>query len=404
MIWVGIDWSDQVWDYHALGPARKALVVGQVKPGFSGMAELFEKLEAHGHPSEIAVAIETKHGPAVQALLDRGYRVYPVNPRASQKFREAMHLAGDKTDPIDAETLARLLATFHEKLHPLKPDAPEIVALRIACEDRLRLVKEHTAKLHELNDLLKAYYPAVPGLFAEMDSQAALAFLEDFPTQDMMRTLTPTRLRGWLKRQGYPCPQRIPEMLEHLGRPVLPVAAHLQQAKRPRIRYLARSLAALGEELREREDQIKGDLDQLPEADWIRSLPGAGPALAPALLACVGRDKDRFAHVGQARALFGTAPVTEQSGTWRYVHFRFGCWKFARRTFHLFAASSLATCGWARELYQRQRDRGHSHNQALRALAHKWVKIILALQRTGQLYNEAVFRNSQRRDLLKATP
>jgi transposase len=404
MIWVGIDWSDQVWDYHAWGPQGKALVVGQVKPGFSGMADLFGKLEVHAPADQIAVAIETKHGPAVQALLDRGYRVYPVNPRASQKFREAMHLAGDKTDPMDAETLARLLATFHEKLHPLKPDAPELVALRIACEDRLRLVKEHTAKLNELQDLLKAYCPAFLGFFADLDSQVALAFLEEFPTQEMMRSLTPTRVRGWLKRRGYPCPQRIDAMVEHLRRPVLPVAAHLQDAKRPRIRYLARALAALGEELRECDDQINHDLDRLPEADWIRSLPGVGLALGPALLACLGRDPNRFAHVGQARALFGTAPVTEQSGARRSAHFRRGCWKFARRTFQLFAQSSLATCGWANEFYHRQRDRGRSHHQALRALAHKWVKILLALQRTGLPYNEAVFRNSQRRYLLKATP
>jgi len=133
MIWVGIDWSEKAWDYHAEDEGGEELARGQVEPGLAGLAELFRTLEAHGRAHEIAVAIETKHGPAVQALLDRGYRVYPVNPKASERFREAMHLGGDKSDPIDAETLARLLAALHQTLHPLTPDAPEIVALRLAC-------------------------------------------------------------------------------------------------------------------------------------------------------------------------------------------------------------------------------------------------------------------------------
>jgi transposase len=216
-----------------------------------------------------------------------------------------------------------------------------------------------------------------------------------------MLALSERRLINWLKRRHYPGSRRFEQMVEVLKQPALPVAEHLQQAKKPLIRYLACSLQTLNVEIAERDKQINDTLDDLPEADWIRSLPGAGKVLAPALLACLGRDPHRFDDIGQARALMGTAPVTKASGKSHVVHFRQGCWKFARRTLQLFADKSRFQCAWAQRFYQKQRDSGHSHHQSLRALAHKWLKILLAMRRTGTLYNESIFVNSQRRYLLK---
>jgi len=52
--------------------------------------------------------------------------------------------------------------------------------------------------------------------------------------------------------------------------------------------------------------------------------------------------------------------------------------------------------------FDRQRAAGKGHHAALRALAHKWLRIILAMQRSGERYNESQFTNSQKRYLLNA--
>ena len=127
--------------------------------------------------------------------------------------------------------------------------------------------------------------------------------------------------------------------------------------------------------------------------------------MAPAILACVGRDPERFETPAGAQAFMGTAPVTKSSGHRRSVKFRHGCWKFGRRTLQLFADRSRHGCAWAQRLYQKQRDSGHTHHQALRALAHKWVKIILAMKRTACPYIEAAHVDNQQRYLFnKPTP
>lgn len=401
MLFGGIDWSDQALDFHLRTADGEVLTEGRVPPNVEGLAELFTALEAHGRAEEIGIAIETAHGAWVQPLLDRGYRLYPVNPKTIESFRKALSVAGNKSDRIDRKVLAMFLATFHQDLRVLQPDDPEIISLRIACEDRVRLVEERKDKINQLQSVLKAYYPAFLGLFGRMRSQITLRFLRQFPTQNQMLAFSPRRLRSWLRRHSYTGLRRIDEMMDVLERPVLSVPDHLQQAKAPLIRYLACSLMALNAEIAERERQITQQFNDLPEADWAGSLPGAARSLAPALLACLGRDPQRFPTTADAQAFMGTAPVTKASGNSRVVHFRRGCWKFARRTLQLFANQSRRLCPWAREFYEDQRAAGHGHQAALRALAHKWLKIILAMKRTGTPYNEALFINSRRRYLLK---
>ncbi len=401
MLFAGIDWGDESLDYHLRTPAGKVLAQGRVTPDPDGMADLFVALEASARPGEIAIAIETSHGAWMQALLDRGYLIYPVNPKAVDRFREAMSANGDKSDKIDRRVLAIFLATFHQTLRPLQPDDPEIVSLRIACQDRVRLVEERTAKLNELRSILKVHYPAVLPLFADLGSIIALKFLQKYPTQNRMRTLTERRLRSWLRRHHYSWPTRVDQMVACLKQPVLPIADHLQEAKASLIQYLAGSLILLQAEIAKRQKAITEDFVQLPEADWVQSLPGAGTILAPAILACIGRDKERFETPADAQAFMGTAPVTKASGTSRSVRFRRGCWKFGRRTFQLFAEQSRRQCAWADRFYQKQRGSGHKHHQALRASAHKWLKIILAMQRNNARYIEAVFVESQQRYLSK---
>ena len=63
---------------------------------------------------------------------------------------------------------------------------------------------------------------------------------------------------------------------------------------------------------RERIEELFG---RHPDHDLFGSLPGAGPKLAPRLLAEIGDDRARFGEDAQAlQYLAGTAPVTRRSG------------------------------------------------------------------------------------------
>jgi hypothetical protein len=83
MLFAGIDWSDQSLEYHLRTSDGQVLVEGRVRPDAAGLAELYLALDDHAAPAEIGIAIEATHGAWVQALLDRGYQLYPVNPKTA---------------------------------------------------------------------------------------------------------------------------------------------------------------------------------------------------------------------------------------------------------------------------------------------------------------------------------
>ncbi len=52
----------------------------------------------------------------------------------------------------------------------------------------------------------------------------------------------------------------------------------------------------------------------LPDYALFRGLPGAGPHLAPRLLAAFGEQRERFHGADELQKYSGIAPVTERSG------------------------------------------------------------------------------------------
>ncbi len=90
------------------------------------------------------------------------------------------------------------------------------------------------------------------------------------------------------------------------------------------------------------------------DAALFASFSGAGPALAPRLLAAFGSDRSRFEDAEEVQKWSGIAPVTRNSGRSSRVVWRRGCPKFIRQTFHEFAACSIPQSPWARAYYLQQ--------------------------------------------------
>jgi Transposase IS116/IS110/IS902 family len=134
-----------------------------------------------------------------------------------------------------------------------------------------------------------------------------------------------------------------------------------------------------------------------PDHDLFGSLPGAGPKLAPRLLAEMGEDRERFADDPQnLQCLAGSAPVTRRSGKYRSCHKRWACDKHLRYALHLFSEKSLKRCVWAQIYYQHHRQKNQSHANALRGLGNRWLKIIYQrwLQRTPTMPSSITATNS----------
>src|SRR6202022_1330940 len=82
--------------------------------GGPGIEELCDWLIARtgATPEVIGVAIEMTQGPLVEALLERGFCVYGINPKQLDRFRDRFTVAGAKDDRREAQVLADSLRTI----------------------------------------------------------------------------------------------------------------------------------------------------------------------------------------------------------------------------------------------------------------------------------------------------
>jgi len=156
------------------------------------------------------------------------------------------------------------------------------------------------------------------------------------------------------------------------------------------LRPLARSIAGY-------DRRLKQLMHQHPDAGLYDTLPGAGDALAPRLLAAFGEDRSRMDSAAAMQCLSGIAPVTRRSGKRSTVQRRWACAKFLRQTFHEFAHHSRYHSAWAKAFYKFQRDKGKGHHAAVRALAFKWLRILFRCWKTRTVYDEAVYLNTLNR-------
>ncbi len=119
--------------------------------------------------------------------------------------------------------------------------------------------------------------------------------------------------------------------------------------------------------------------------------------VASRLLTAFGEQRERYASAAEFQKCAGIAPVTERSGQKSWVHWRWQCSAFLRQTLVEWAAETISRSFWAGTYYRQQRDKGSSHQAAVRALAFKWTRILFRCWKTKTPYDESTYLNALRR-------
>ena len=114
-------------------------------------------------PAQIVVAIEIPHGPVVDSLLDRGFRVFSINPKQLDRFRDRFSPAGAKDDRRDARVLADALRTDPDCLRELDPLDGSVVELREWSRMSDELTTERTRLTNQVRAAVVAVLPAGSG-------------------------------------------------------------------------------------------------------------------------------------------------------------------------------------------------------------------------------------------------
>src|SRR6202166_2055928 len=387
---VGIDSGDQkhVWGVQAAGSEKRES--GELEHTPEAVEAWVGQLCERFAQGLIAVALEQSRGALVFMLTKYEFlHLFPVPSTMSASMRKALYPSGSKDDPRDADLLLDLLLQHRDKLHRLSPDTEATRRVQNLVEERRHLVEEKTAQSNRLTNHLKIYFPQMLEWFDRLDTELVCALLEQWPTLEELQKVPPSRLRAFFRKQRCHYPELVERRLVGI-RQAMPAIRDraVIEAKSAVVKVSVQVIRSLIRGVAELDRKIEEAAAAHPDFFIFESLPGAGAVLAPRLLAALGSQRERYANAAEVQAYSGIAPVTEQSGKKKWVHFRWACPKFLRQSFHEWAGHSIAHSQWARSYYQQQRERGKGHHAAVRGLAFKWIRIMFRCWQDGAAYDE----------------
>ena len=397
---VGIDWGST--SHHGcLLDANGSVRGSQAFPhGGAGQAALIGWLldETGAAPGEIAVAIETPHGPVVEGLLVAGFAVHAIGPAQIRSSRRRYVSSGAKDDPRDAWMLGRALRADPDLFRRLHLEDSLVLQLRERTRTVNELTGQRTRLCHQIRQQLWRYYPqllAIPNLLNQLTHPWLVELWSKAKTPaEALRLRLPT-LAKLLKKHGI---RRLnaASLREILRAPALTVAPGTAEAACRALHGLFAQahttnqlLAQAREDVREllkAFSQEHADPQRPDDLTILLSLPGVGVSVLGTLFA-EAFDLLRRRDYPALRARSGVAPVSIGSGNTRWEVRRLAVQHELRNALYHWARVAAQHDPLSKARYRALRARGYSHGRALRTVGDRLLGVACAMLNNGTLYD-----------------
>lgn len=422
---VGIDWGSATHHVEVADATGRPVAAFSVEHSPSGLSELVTRFTTYAGDrlERIAVAIEVPRGALVEALLERGIAVFTVNPKQLDRFRDRFSVAGAKDDALDARVLGSAVRTDQALFHRVATDEPQVIQLRELTRADAVLQREWQDLTNRLRELVHRIAPSWLTLSPAADDPWFWAFLGLVATPQLGRQVRRRTLEAMLVARRI---RRVTvdDLYRALDEGPLPVAPGTIEAVTAHIQLLLPRLQLIAEQRADCERALKrviaelggGDEDPPPPAPpastsgdpadetpsggrpapsdiaILQSLPGVGVRITATFIADA-RPHLRLADYQGLRTLTGIAPVRRQTGKQKgFVTMRYACNHRLRNACYHMANISMRFDAAARRYYATLRERGHSHGRALRSVADRWLRILVAMLKQRTLYDPSRFR------------
>lgn len=297
--YAGIDWADEkhsVWLRDAETGQTSEKVFDHSAKGLRALIDWMSEWVS-GRTSEVGIAIEVTRGAIVEALLERGFAVFAINPKQLDRFRDRHTVAGAKDDRRDAFVLGHSLSTDMKAFRRLRIEDPAIIRLRELArlsedlkQDRRRLTNRLRAQLHR-------FFPQVLQLCSGADEAWLWDLIDRVVVPGRAARVGRRLVEGVLRDHGIRR-HSTDDVIEVLKTPPLPVAPGAAEAAREHIAVLLPRLRVTEEQLHQVEKRLERLLTEMQETEAekgehrdveiIRSWAGIGKVVAATMLTGVG--------------------------------------------------------------------------------------------------------------------
>jgi transposase len=405
----GIDWASQEHVVTLCDSRGKKMGERKFAHSGTGISDMIAWLlkASEGEPGKVHVAIETPHGPIVEALLERGFNVYSVNPKQLDRFRDRFTVSGAKDDSLDAYVLADSLRTDMHLFRQLIIVDPLIIELREWSRIDEQLKAERVRLTNRLRDQLWRYYPQMLDLADDLGADWFLDLWKAAPTPEKaarVREAAVTRILKSHRIRRFDAAHVISE----LRKSALSVAPGTAEAATGHIGVVVGQLRLINRQLRDAAlqldrlckklaepaaggdgENVSGQWQEHRDVTILDSLPGVGRTVLVTMLA-EAPDALQRRDYHALRNLCGSAPVTRRSGKSCMVMRRRACnRRLSNAAFHW--AQTAARCDPASKTkYDALRARGHNHARALRSVVDRLLYVACAMLENRALFDPSL--------------
>ena len=407
-IYVGIDWATAAHQACVVDNAGRILAersFAHTGEAVAGFAQWLHEL-AGSDPGQAAIAIEIPRGAVVETLVEHGFHLYVINPKQLDRFRDRHSVAGAKDDRRDAFVLSDSLRTDRARFRRIRLDNPVVIQLREFSRVDEDLGGEANRLINRLREQLQRFYVQALTLCPSADEPWLWALLELAPSPARAARLQRTSIERLL-RQHRIRRLRAEDVLAALRAPALHVAPGVVEAATEHIALLLPRLRLIHTQHQRCGAHLEALLDKLAAAERdegqqrehrdvviLRSLPGVGRVVAATVLAeASGPLTERDYHALRTQA--GIAPVTKQSGKRRSVVMRHACNGRLRYALYHWARVAAICDPASKTYYAALRQRGHSYARALRSLADRLLRVLIAMLKNDSLFDSTHVRYSK---------
>ena len=402
LLGVGLDWAEQFHDVALGVPGKGVMEEFRIEHSPAGVARLVARcLALEPDPAEVRVVVETRHGLLVEALLDAGFTVLPVNPDLVARRRGP---AKKKDDAADARICCLLALDQFAELRRLIPHGELGAELRSIARDDDRASRDERRLGNRLRADLIAVFPAAIDIAdGDLGAPVFLRLLERWPSAQELASAARDEIAAFARAARHGWPDRFADrVVAAVAAQHLTVRPELAHAKAGTIRLTAAQLLLLHQQRRvwqrrmgeillggARSGRAKQPKDPdpgnaFPGGETYLSMPGLGDRLAARVAGEIGEHVEQFTTPNALQCYAGAAPVTRRSGRSEFVVARRLAYnRYLGNAVQQWAFCSLQQSAWARAYYDAKVAAGKTHNAALRALGNRWLEILWHCLRLG---------------------
>ncbi len=389
MIYVGIDVAKDKHDCFITNSDGeilfKAFTIPNNREGFETLSHRIESvsddlskvkvgLEATGHYSYNLLGF----------LLDKGLPTYVINPLHTNLYRKSISLRKTKTDKVDSRTIATMIMS-DMNLKSYSDTSYHNQELKSLTRYRFDKVKERAKLKTSVSRLVNILFPELETLVPQLHMTSIYALLSEFPGSSYIASAHLTRLTNLLSTASK----------GHYGKDTAVLfretaktsIGSVMPAKSLELKHTIKLIQELTIEIDEVETEIKRIMDEIQSP--ILTIPGISYRMGAMIIAEIG-DFNRFDSADKLLAYAGMSPSTYQSGQLDGSHSHMEK-RGSRYLRYALYNSTKYVCQWDESFavyLAKKRAEGKHYNVALSHAAKKLVRLIYAMEKSGQSYSK----------------